>query len=707
MVDEIKTSYRACHLCEAICGLEIKTQGEQVISIKGDKNDPLSHGHICAKAAALQDLHFDPDRLKFPVKRVDDNWVQISWEEAFETVAQNLAKAQDTHGQNAVALYAGNPNVHNYGSMTHGGILRRVLKTKSNFSATSLDQLPHHLVSYAMYGHQSMLPIPDIDHTQYMLIIGANPLASNGSIMTVPDVTKRLKAIQKRGGRFIVIDPRKSETANIADEHHFIKPGSDAFMLMAMIHTLFAESLVDTGHLEERLEGIDDVCRTVEPFTPELAESQTGISADTIRQMARDMAQIEGAVCYGRMGVSTQVFGTLCQWAIQVINILTHSLDVRGGAIVSSPAFGYVKPGDSGAGHFARWHSRVSGQPEFNGEFPSPVLAEEILTPGEGQIRALITMAGNPVLSAPNGREMDRALSDLDFMVSIDLYINETTQHANIILPPTGALEHDHYDLAFHRLAVHNTTRYNEPLFEPEPGTLHDWQILNGLGQKLAEIKGVDFKPSPAPDKLIDMGIQHGVYGESSGHDLALSLDKIKQHPHGLDLGPLQPGLAERLCTKSGQIHMNIDFILEDADRLQQSAQPQGTQELLLIGRRHVRSNNSWMHNYKRLIKGKPRWQLLMHPEDLAAHQLEDNSQVRIQSRVGEVVTTVQASEEVMPGVVSLPHGWGHKRKGVKMTIAAEQEGVSCNDLTDEKLIDAVSGNAAFNGVPVKVSAVA
>ena len=702
---EIKTSYRACHLCEAICGLEIKTQGEQVLSIKGDKNDPLSRGHICAKAAALQDFHFDPDRLKHPMKRVGDQWERISWDEAYKTVAENLVAVQDKNGLNAVAFYAGNPNVHNYGSLTHGSILRKLLKTKNNYSATSLDQLPHHLVSYSMYGHQSMLPIPDIDRTQYMLVIGANPLASNGSIMTVPDVTKRLKAIQKRGGRFVVIDPRKTETAEIADAHHFIRPGSDAFMLMAMIHTLFAENLVNTGHLGDLLEGLGDVESTTVGFTPELAEQQTGIKAEDIRQMARDMAQTEGAVCYGRMGVSTQAFGTLCQWAIQIINILTNSLDVHGGAMVTAPAFGLVKPGASGAGHFARWHSRVSGQPEFSGEFPSSVLAEEILTEGEGQIRALITMAGNPVLSAPNGRGMDRALSELDFMVSIDLYINETTRHANIILPPTGALEHDHYDLAFHRLAVHNTTRYNAPIFEPQEDTRHDWQILNGLGQEIANLKKVDFKPSPSPDKLIDMGIQAGAYGEAAGHELALTLDKIKEHPHGLDLGPLEPSLSKRLCTSSGRIELVADYIEQDVARLRRTEVKPAEGELLLIGRRHVRSNNSWMHNYRRLVKGKPRWQLLMHPEDLAARKLENNAQVTIQSRVGEVTTTVCASQDVMQGVVSLPHGWGHKRQGVQMNIAAEQEGVSCNDLTDDKFIDAVSGNAAFNGVPVTVSA--
>jgi len=703
MPAEVKTHYRACNLCEAICGLEIKTQGDQVLSIKGDKNDPLSRGYICPKGTAMEDIYTDPDRLRKPVKRQADGWAEISWEEAFDTVAEKLVAVQEQHGQNAVAFYAGNPNVHNYGSMTHASVLRKAVQSKIHFSATSLDQLPHHLTSYSLYGHQSLIPVPDIDHSNYMLIIGGNPLASNGSIMTSPDIPKRLKAIQQRGGRFIVIDPRRTETAEIADQHLFIRPGTDAWLLMAMLNTLFAEDLINTGHLTDLLVGIDEVGSACESFTPELAEQHTGVAAEQIRQLARDMANIEGAACYGRMGVSVQVYGTLCQWAIQMINVLTNSLDVRGGMMASSPAFGFIKPGESGAGHFAAFHSRVSGLPEFAGELPATVMAEEMLTEGEGQIRGLITTAGNPVLSAPNGNLMDKALAGLDFMVSIDFYINETTQHADIILPPTSALEHDHYDLAFHRLAVHNTARFNEAVFEPTEGSKHDWEIFNELGLAVAACKGMDAKPLPSPDKLIDRGIQRGPYSAAAGHELELTLDKIKQYPHGLDIGPLQPSLPERLCTSDGKITLMADYIVEDLARLGADQSATAKDEFLLIGRRHIRSNNSWMHNSHRLVKGKPRWQLLMHPDDLAAHQLQDQSQVRIQSRVGEVQTQVMASDEVMPGVVSLPHGWGHKRDGVSMGIAAEQGGVSCNDLTDDKLIDQASGNSALNGVPVKV----
>ena len=701
-----ETHYRACHLCEAICGVVIETQNGKITSIKGDKDDHFSRGHICPKATALQDLHEDPDRLRKPVKKVGGNWQEISWEEAFETVAEKLTETQTQYGADAVGFFAGNPNVHNYGSLTHASVFRKALGTTSNYSATSLDQLPHMLVTYLMYGHQFLVPVPDIDHSNYMLLIGANPLASNGSMMTVPDVRNRLKDIQKRGGKFVVIDPRRTETAAIADEHHFIKPGSDAFLLMAMIYSLFAEGLVNTGHLSAVVTGVDEVREAVAAFTPEMAEAQTGISADAIRTLARDLAETDGAVCYGRMGVSTQVFGTLCQWAIQVLNILTGNMDVRGGALITTPAFGNITSGARGAGYFASAHSRVSGLPNFSGEFPATVLAEEMLTPGEGQIRSLITMAGNPVLSTPDGAQMEKALEGLDFMVSIDFYINATTSHADIIIPPTSALEHDNYDISFNRLAVRNTTRFNEALFEKPEGTLHDWEILNGLGVALANKKGLSVKPLPAPEHMIDAGIKDGPYGAEANAEMALTLDKIRQHPHGVDLGPLQPGLAERLTGDTPEIKLDMDMMFADMKRLYGVQTTPNEGELLLIGRRHVRSNNSWLHNSPRLVKGPARWHLLMHPDDMAAQQIETGSTVSIKSRVGQVETIVSASTDIMPGVVSLPHGWGHKGKGVKMAIASQQEGVNCNQLTDSKYYDSISGNAALNGVPVTVTAV-
>jgi anaerobic selenocysteine-containing dehydrogenase len=695
--------HRACHLCEAICGLTIETElqadgSTQIRSIKGDAQDSFSRGHICPKAVALQDIQNDPDRLRQPMRRVGSEWQAIEWEEAFELVANRLADIQARHGANSVATYHGNPSVHNYGLLTHSNYFLGLLKTRSRFSATSVDQLPHHLVSLQMYGHGFMLPICDIDHTDFMLILGGNPLASNGSIMTVPDVEKRLKAIKARGGKVVVVDPRRSETAAIADQHVFVRPGQDAALLFGLLNTLFEENLGRASHLP--IAGLDEARQAIAGFTAEAMSARCGVPAEQIRQLARDFAAADKAVCYGRMGVSTQAFGTLCHWLIQLINLVTGNLDREGGALCTEAAIDLTT--SSSGTHFDRWRSRVSGLPEYGGELPVAALAEEMLTEGEGQIRALVTVAGNPVLSTPNGRQLEQALDGLEFMLSIDPYINETTRYADLILPPTGPLEHDHYDMTFNSFAVRNVARFNQPVLDKPAGALHDWEIFVGLAKAFAAKLEVELKPTMAPAQLIDMGLRMGRYGDKSEHQLSLA--KLLEHPHGIDLGALKPNLAARLNTPGKQVQAAPALLLSDLPRFAEQPLPKAD-ELLLIGRRHVRSNNSWMHNYHRLVKGKPRHQLLMNPADLAQRGLADGQLVRVRSRVGVIEVEVAASEEMMAGVVSLPHGWGHARPGVQMSIASAQPGASANDLTDERQLDVLSGNAALNGVPVEVCA--
>ena len=695
--------HRACHLCEAICGLNIEVSHEEdgralISSIKGDPLDPFSRGHVCPKAVALQDIQNDPDRLRQPHKRVGEHWQAIGWDEAFALAAEKLWAVQQAHGRNAVAVYQGNPSVHNYGLMTHSNYFLGLLKTRNRFSATSVDQLPQHLVSHLMYGHGLLLPIPDIDHTGFMLILGGNPLASNGSIMTVPDVEKRLKALRARGGRLVVVDPRRSETAAMADRHLFIRPGADAALLCGLLNTLFEEGLARGSHLP--VNGLQQVREAIAPFSAEAVSVQCGIAAADIRQLARDFAAAGQAVCYGRMGVSTQAFGTLCHWLVQLVNLVTGNLDRTGGALCTEPAVDLVAT--TSGGHFNAWQSRVSGLPEYGGELPVAALAEEMLTSGEGQVRALVTVAGNPVLSTPNGRQLDAALEGLDFMLSIDLYINETTRHADLILPSTSALENDHYDSTFNLLAVRNVTRFNRAILAKPEGALHDWEIFVGLAQAFAKCAELELKPTWSPAQMIDQALRKGRYGEATPWQLSLAT--LDDHPHGLDLGPLRSNLAGRLTTASKAVEAAPQVLLDDLQRLAQMTPPVPG-ELLLIGRRHVRSNNSWMHNFHRLVKGKPRHQLLMHPQDLQQRQLQDGQRVRIRSRTGSLEVEVQACEDMMPGVVSLPHGFGHGRQGVHMQIAQAQPGVSANDLTDERFRDQVSGNAALNGVPVQVEA--
>ncbi|MFI6829063.1 molybdopterin-dependent oxidoreductase [Kribbella sp. NPDC050241] len=688
----------SCNLCEAICGVLVTVDDGRVTDIRGDESDPLSRGHICPKAVALRDLQEDPDRLSTPVRRTADGWQEIGWDAAYELVVERLTEIQREHGRNSVGVYLGNPNVHSLGALTHLPTMIRQLRTRNRFSATSIDQLPHMLASYLLYGHQLMVAVPDIDRTSYLLMLGANPLASNGSMMTAPGFGRRLKDLRKRGGRVVVIDPRRTETAAVADEHHFVRPGTDAAFLLALIHQIIAD-----GHARPAsyVDGFAAVKAAVVPWTPERAAAITGIDADVIRRIATEFATADRAACYGRVGVSTQQFGAICQWAIQVLNIITGNLDRPGGTMFPRPAVNALL--GLGRGHVGLWKSRVRGLPEFGGELPVSTMAEEMLTPGDGRIRAMVTVAGNPVLSTPSGRRLDEALDTLDFMVAVDPYINETTRHADVILPPAPPLERDHYDVIFHQLAVRNTARWNDAVLPKPPEARHDWEIFRDLGLALVRRTPwsrrkveVMARLRMSPRRIVDLGLRIGPY--------RLSLRKLRKSPGGVDLGPLQPALPGALRGTSKRIDLAQSMILDDLPRLE-SLVALDDGGLLLIGRRHLRNNNSWMHNSARLVKGRPRHQLLMNPADLAERDLKDGQLVTVASAAGSVSVEVAASNDIMPGVVSLPHGFGHGRPGVRLTVASQVAGASANDVTDAGLTDTVAGTAAVNGVPVTVTA--
>jgi anaerobic selenocysteine-containing dehydrogenase len=532
--------------------------------------------------------------------------------------------------------------------------------------------------------------------------LGANPLASNGSIWTVPDVRQRLKDLKSRGGKLVVVDPRRTETAELASEHLFIRPGTDAAFLLAMIHVLFRDDLVAPGPLAAFTDGLEEVATAVIGLTPDWAAPLTGIAADDIVRIAHELAEAEAGICYGRMGVSTQAYGALCQWAIQVINVATGHLDKPGGSLFTRPAMDQVV--NTNPGGFGRFASRGRGLPEFNYELPAATLVDEIRTKGEGQIRLMFTGAGNPVLSTPNGRALDEALEELDFMISVDPALNETTRHADVILPPTSPLEHDHYDIAFHNLAIRNTARYSPAVFDKPEGAMHDWEIFGELGERVAARLNLEPMPTYPPDRMVDAALKSGPYGEHT--DWQLSIDKLKDHPSGIDLGPLEPSCPERLQTPNQRIQLATPEVLADIERFVQDTDVAG-EHYRLIGRRHVRDNNSWMHNHHRLMKGKPRCQLLMHPDDVAKEGWQSGMVVTIESRVGTIDAELAASDEMMPGVVSLPHGYGHGLAGTRSEVASRHAGVSCNDITDEQFVDQLSGNAAVNGVSVRLSAAA
>lgn len=742
-MSETKTNYMTCPLCEATCGLEIVTQGREVLSIRGDEQDVFSHGYLCPKAYSLKELDADPDRIRQPMLRRGDTWQVVSWDEAFADIEKHITPIIEQHGRNAVALYAGNPNVHSLSNLLYLPVLLSIMKTQNSYSASTVDQMPKQISAGFMFGTGLTIPVPDIDHTDYLLLLGANPLVSNGSLMTAPDMRGRLRRLRQRGGKIVVIDPYRTRTAQEANEHHFIRPGSDAYFLFSLINVLFAENLVKLGHIAEHLNGLEQVRALAQGFSPEQVAAVCGIDAETIRTIARELVAAERAVVYGRIGTCTQEFGTLASWLIDVVNALTGNLDHEGGAMFPKAAAGARNSnGVSGIGrgfNFGRWQSRVRGLPEAFGELPASCLAEEIETPGEGQIRALITVAGNPAVSTPNSQRVQQALSTLDYMVSVDIYLNETTRHANVILPPPSPLAHAHYDLAFYQLSVQNIANYSPALFEHAEGALDEWEILLRLAAIFAgqgsnasipmlddmaigtlikrdvtlpgsRIEGRDRKeimaalqPRRGPERMLDFMLRSGPYGDGfDPQQQGLSLAALEAQPHGIDLGWLQPRIPEVLRTRSGKIELAPAPLVKDVERLQAAlARPHG--QMLLIGRRDLRSNNSWMHNLHVLVKGKNRCTLHIHPDDAIRLGLSAGDLATVTSRVGSVEIPVEITDTIMPGVVSIPHGWGHNQPGMQMQIASEHAGVNINILTDEESYDILSGNAAFSGTAVKV----
>lgn len=707
-----ETRYAVCNLCDAMCGLEIETDGRTILAIRGDQNDPFSRGHICPKGTAHADIYNDPDRLRRPVRRVADRWEEISWHEAIAEVSRRVVAIQRRHGREALGIYYGNPVGHSYQTMLAVLPFLKMAGTRNVFSSSSVDAHPRMLVSRLLYGNQALLPVPDIERTDLLVIMGANPIVSNGSVMSAPDVKTRLRAIRERSGRIIVIDPRFSETAAVADEHHFIRPGTDALLLLAVLNVLHAEERI-ADDIRATVTGMDELAAIVRRYPPERVASTVAIDADTIRALARSFADARRAVWYGRMGTCTQEFGCLSTWLIDVINLVTGNFDRPGGAMFATPAVDLAgmarRLGETG--HFDRWRSRVGGLPEFNGEFPVAALADEIETPGEGQIKALITIAGNPVLSNPNGRRLDRALERLEFRVAVDFYVNETTRHADIVLPPATMLEGDHYPLLEHAMAVRNTAHYAPAVLPRDPDARADWEILFDLMRGIGRARGGTGRV---------MGWGAGLLGRAIGSgrilDLLLrmgphrvSLKRLRAAPHGIDLGALEPRGDQIIHTANKRIDLVPDRLVTDLRRLDERLERGGEDSdgaLLLVSRRTLRSMNSWLNNILRLARGRDRCVLQMHPADAEARHLARAARARVRSRAGEIEVALQLTTRVMPGVVSLPYGWGHDRPGSRLRVAQDHAGASLNDVADERLFDHVTGTAVLDGIPVVVTPV-
>jgi len=735
------THYRTCPLCEATCGLELTVEDGRVTRTRGDEQDVFSAGFICPKGTTLGALHEDPDRLREPHVKKDGTHVPVSWEEAFARVEEGLRRVREAHGDESVAIYLGNPNVHNLAGAFYPGPLIRALRTRSVYTASTVDQMPRHVSCGHMYGSSGTIPVPDLDRTDYLLMLGANPYESNGSLATAPNWPARMRGIQERCGKIVVVDPRRTRTAKAADEHLTIRPGTDAHLLLAIANRIVADGLADAGAAAEHIAGFEAALAAVKAFPPERAAARTGIAAEDIVRIARAFAAAPSAVAYGRMGAHTTRFGTLASWAADLLTILTGNLDRAGGLVF--PLAAHARPRRAGPGRgfrVGRWSSRVRGLAEVRGEFPVAILAEEIETEGPGQLRALFTIGGNPAVSVPNGGgRLDAALAGLDFMVSVDPYLNETTRHADVVLPPPSALERSHYDVAFTGISVRNVANYSPPVFPPpryseadildklsliaagqgadaKAEDLHQL-LLRGMvqsevGKDHSAIAGRDVDEIVAAvagrtpeEQIVDVLIRTGSYGDGFGADPeGLSLARLDRHPHGIDLGAIEAGLPGVLSTPSGKVEVLPEAIARDLARLEADLEVTDEGGLRLIGRRTVRSCNSWMHNIEVLVRGRDRCTLHLHPEDAARLGVADGAAVRVASTVGAVEVPAEITDEIRPGVVSLPHGYGHGVPGARGAVAARRPGVNSNLLTDAEPMDPLSGNAVLNGIPVEVA---
>jgi anaerobic selenocysteine-containing dehydrogenase len=732
---------RVCPFCEATCGLSVEVENGSIVDVRGDEHDPFSRGFICPKAYGVKALHEDPDRLRHPLRRTATGWKEVSWEEAYAEIGARLTAVRERHGADSVGMYLGNPLVHDL-AFLYMPVLARALGSRSVFNASAIDTLPKEVQAGLMFGgpFPATIPVPDIDRTDYLLVVGANPAVSHGSLMTMPDAPGRLRAVIARGGRIVVIDPRRTETAKLASEHHFIRPGADAAFLLAIVDTLFAEGLVDLGAADGLVNGLDRVEALAREFPPEAVAEHCGISAPVIRRIARELAGARSAACYGRLGTCVQRFGTLASWGIDLVNILTGNLDRPGGAMFPRAAASLASLSKGKPFEFGRWRSRVGFQPEVGGTIPSSTMSEEILTPGDGQVRAMILLMTNPLRSAANSAELERAFKSLDFLVAVDFYLNETTRYADVILPTPSPAEQPGYEYGLYHLSVRNVTKWSSAALPPPPGTPPAWEVLARLtgiltgfaGASTKDIDDVVFRQLAGavlksdrscpgltaeeameklageigPERIVDFALRIGPYGDGFGRrPEGLTLAAVRAAEHGIDLGPLEPRLREIVNTKSGKVELAPQAMIDDVPRLRADIARRRS-GMVLIGRRNLRTTNSFMHNLAALVKGPKRCTLQVSRIDAQRIGLSDGGIACVASRVGRIVAEVELTDDLMPGVVSLPHGWGHDVDGARLRIAREHAGVNANFLTDNRAYDEASGTAVLFGTPVDVAPV-
>ena len=738
--DGTRVHLRQCPVCECMCGLEVHLDAEDHVKvIRPDRDDVWSNGFICPKGTTLGRLHEDPDRIRVPMIREgspdDPQWRQATWDEAFARCEELLHGVLDEHGIEAMTAFIGNPAGHSFSLSRYGALLMGQAGFPMIYSAGTVDQWPKNVSSVLMYGNMWKIPTVDIAHTDLWIIMGGNPQASGGSLLASPDQLAQIDGIKARGGQVIVIDPRRTITADHASEWIPIVPGTDAALLLAMANVIFAEVLHSLGAVDGLVEGVEAVREACASYTPERVEAFCKVPAATIRRLARALAGARAGGLYGRIGLCNQEFGTLASWMVDVVNIIAGQFDKQGGMLFGTPAgepfVWKLDTALTGAPEFGRWRSRVRGAPEVLGQVPCSCLAEEIATPGDGQIRALINIAANPALSVPDSQHLEDSLPLLDCMIAIDCYMNETTRFAHVILPAPSPLESPHFDELMWAWSIGTASKWSDQLFDTPEGYVPEWEIMARLGWLCTGAADADFDFAAlddgffavmcgmygrdpettlplydhgGPERMIDLQLRMGPWGDRYGEvPDGLNLERVKAAEHGVDLGPMQPGrAAEVIGTPSGRIELAPEYILSDLPRLD-AALERDPDSLVLVSRRNIKSKNTWMHNVKVLVKAGNRCTLLMHPEDAADAGLVDEAIALVSSEAGSVEVPVEISDEMMPGVVSLPHGWGHDRPGTRLSVAREHAGINSNLLAPGHFVDVLSGNQAVNGIPVQV----
>jgi formate dehydrogenase len=720
-----------CRICEPTCGMIATVEDGKLVQLRPDADHPITKGFSCPKGIEFVHVQNDPDRLLYPMRRTESGeFERISWDTALDEIGAKLRAIRAAHGGESIGWYAGNPSAFSHSHAIWAGGFVRGLGSKHLYTPNTQDTSSRFVASHLLYGSPTIFPLPDLARTSFLLMVGANPLVSRGSLVAAGNLRDKLTGIVGRGGRVVVVDPRRTETAK-AFEHVAVRPDGDAWLLLAMLHVIFAEGLDDATTTAAQATGVDVLRTAAARCAPEDAEARCGVPADEIRALARSFATAPSAAAYGRTGACLGRHATLVNVLLDALNVVTGNLDRPGGSVFARPPIDFTALASRlGLATFDTYRSRVGDLPEVLGQMAAPLMAAEIETPGPGQLRALIVSAGNPLLSVPGAQDFERALGKLDLQVGIDLYLNETHRHADYVLPATTFYERDDVPLPLAEIQLTPFIQWTDAVAAPRGEARDDWRIIDDLARQLgfAAVAGVASKwigtsrvarlaqramgvgaHRLTPTKIVDALLRAGRDGDHFGlRRGGLTLAKLRAQPRGVVLAEhVDTGvLTKRLKHRDRRVHLGDERIAAELTRLLDAPEPSSDYPLLMIGRREVRSHNSWLHNTPRFRDATRRHRALVNPVDAAAIGVADGGPARVVSARGAIELPVELSEDVAPGTIAVPHGWGHR--GAGWQTANEAGGANVNELTSSALddLEKLSGMAHLNGVPVRLEKV-